>query len=189
MTEFAVDLTDEFAASSNGRVDDEALLSSFAAEADLKLPRVDPARGVFITSRNEEIQLSDKPVSSLIVERLQQEGKPKIPMIEVTLMGKHKQMEPHVGHAGYQALLAEWQADAQMRVLRYLFVLGTKGQPPQSFIDEQSTFFPNASEQDYKYLWIASRLPDDDMGSFTEAIMGQTLPTAKGVEEVANFTQ
>lgn len=188
MTEYAMPITD-LQANLNGHTDDDPMPVSFVSESELTLPRVDPTRGVFITTRNEEIELSDKPVSALIVERLQQEGKPKIPMIEVTVLGKHKQLEPHAGHPGYLAMLAEWQADAQMRVLRYLFVVGTKGKPPQSFVDEQATFFPNASDVDMKYLWIASRLPDDDMGAFTEAIMGRTLPTTKGVNEVANFTE
>jgi len=150
-----------------------------------KLPRVDAARGVFITSRGEEIELSDKPVSALIVERLQQEGRPKIPMIEVTILGR-KQSEPHVGHEGYQARLAEWQADSQMAVMRYLFVIGTKGQPPQAFADEQSAFFPNATAMEMKYIWVASRLPDEDMAAFTEVVMGRSLPTAKGLEESAD---
>ncbi len=149
------------------------------------LPRVDSSRGVFITSRGEEIELSPNPVSALIVERLQAEGKPKIPMVEVLLLGKHKQLEPHVGHEGYQARLKEWEEEAQLKLIRYLFVIGTKGQPPQSFIDEQSPFFPNASDVEMKYLWIASRLPDDDMAAFTEAVMGRTLPTSKGLDESA----
>src|SRR5690242_6479718 len=101
------------------------LINSIEPETE-KLPRVDPARGVFITSRGEEIELADKPISALIVERLQQEGRPKIPLIEVTILGR-KQAEPHVGHEGYQARLAEWQADAQMAVMRYMFSVGTKG--------------------------------------------------------------
>lgn len=152
----------------------------------LPLPRVDVARGVFITSWGTEIQLADRPVSALIVERLQSEGKPKIPMIEVTLMGKHKQLEPHPNHPGYLARLEEWQADAQMALVRYLFTVGTKGAPPQEFIDEQVSFFPNATAQEMKYLWVVSRLPNDDMSALTEAILGQSIPTPKGLEEVAD---
>lgn len=174
MTEYAIPLNDLF----NGQ--EESLLPE-----SQKLPRVDASRGVFITSRGEEIELSDKPVSALIVERLQQEGRPKIPMIEVTILGR-KQSEPHVGHEGYQARLAEWQADSQIAVMRYMFAVGTKGTPPQEFVDEQSGFFPNATAAEMKYLWVASRLPDEDMADFTEALLGRTLPTAKGLEESAD---
>lgn len=150
------------------------------------LPRVDARRGVFITSRGDEIQLSDKPVSALIIERLQSEGKPKIPMVEVTLLGKHKQMEPFPEHAGYQARLKEWEADSNLAVLRYLFVVGVKGKPPAEFVEEQSSFFPAATDQDMKYLWVASLLGDDDLAAFTEAVMGRTIPTTKGIEEAAD---
>lgn len=161
-------------------------VKEFAPVIEQKLPRVDAARGIFVTSRGNEIQLSPNPVSALIVERLQAEGKPKIPMIEVLLLGKHKQLEPHVNHEGYQARLKEWQEEAQLKLIRYLFVVGTKGQPPQEFIDEQSPFFPGASEAEMKYLWVASQLPDDDMADFTEAIMGRSLVTAKGLDESAD---
>lgn len=149
------------------------------------LPRVDAARGVFITTRGTEIELADHPVSALIVQRIQQDGKPKIPMIEVTLLGKHKQLEPHPAHEGYQARLKEWEEESQITLLRYLFVVGTKGNPPQEFISQQIEFFPNASDSELKYLWVASRLPDEDMGAFTEAVMGRSLPTAKGLDESA----
>jgi hypothetical protein len=157
--------------------------------ADLPLPRVDPIRGVFITSRGDEIQLSDKPVNGLVVERLAQDGKPEIPLVEVKLVGGRKQLEPHPGHEGYKAQLQEWELKSKIRTLKYLFCLGVKGQPPQSFIDEHYTFFPDASDLDMKYLWVASLVPDDDIDPITEAIMGRSLPTTKAVDEVANFTE
>lgn len=178
MTEYAIPLEDLM----NGQGDPLSEPKQFGLIA-----HVDPARGIFITSRGEEIQLSDKPVSALIVERLQNEGKPKIPMIEVSILGR-KQSEPHAGHEGYQARLKEWEGESQIAVMRYLFVVGTKGQTPQEFVDEQSDFFPNATAGEMKYLWVASRLPDDDMGLFTEAVMGRAIPSSKGVEQVANFT-
>lgn len=173
MTEFSMPL-EQLEAYVNGHNDEPAH------------PRVDVQRGVFITSRGTEIELSSQPVSALIVERLQAEGKPKIPMIEVTLLGKHKQLEPFPQHEGYQTLLKEWEAEGQLKLMRYLFIVGTKGAPPQTFVDEQASFFPNATEQDMKYLWVASRLPDEDMGDFVEAVMGRTLPTAKGMEQAAD---
>lgn len=175
MAEISIPLEELFAM--NGHVADEP-----------KLPRVEPARGVFVTSTGEEIEMSGKPISSLIIERLINEGRPSIPMTEVTLLGKHKQMEANPNDPGYQALLKEWEEGQQMKLMRYLFVVGVKGQPSQEFIDEQRPFFPDATDGDMKYLWVASRIPDGDVGDFTEALMGRTLPTAKGVDESANFT-
>jgi hypothetical protein len=70
-----------------------------------------------------------------------------------------------------------------------MFAVGTKGTPPPEFVEEQGTFFPNATAAEMKYLWVASRLPDEDMGDFTEALLGRVIPTPKAVEEVANFTE
>lgn len=180
MTEYAIPL-DAFVSQENG-------VSSGFVPADTQpdLPRVDPVRRVFITSRNTEIQLSDHPISALLVERIQSQGRPKIPMIEVTLLGKHKQLEPFPSHEGYVARLREWEAESQMALMQYLFVVGVKGQPPQEFVDEQATFFPNATDMELKYLWVASILPEADLGNFTEAIMGQTLTTNEGLKESAD---
>lgn len=189
MTEYGIELdelAEKFGNNGSGHApEDISPILQLEPDAET-LPRVDASRGVFITSRSEEIELSDKPISSLIVERLQQEGKPKIPMIEVTLLGKHKQMEPHAGHPGYMAQLKEWEVQSQLAVFRYMFIVGTKGQPPQEFIEEQAAFFPTITAGEMKYLWIASRLPDADVGLFVEAVMGRTLPTAKGMQESAD---
>lgn len=154
-----------------------------------KLPGIDPARGVFITSRGEEVELSGKPVSALMLERLANEGKPKIPMVEVTLMGKHKQLEAHPNDPSYQALLEEWSMESKMKTMRYLFIMGVKGQPPEDFIAEQREFFPNATANDFKYLWVASLIPDEDIDVFMEAVIGRSIPTAKGLEQSANFSE
>lgn len=150
--------------------------------------RLDVARGVFITSNGNELELSDKLISSLYLERLAQAGKPQIPLVEVTLVGNRKQLEAFPGHEGYRALLAEWESESRVRSLKYIFTVGVKVQPPPAFIEENRTFFPGATELDMKYLYIASLLPDSDIDALSEAIMGRTLPTTKGVEQVSNFT-
>jgi hypothetical protein len=155
----------------------------------LPLPRVDPDRKVFITSRGDEIELSGKMVSSLMLERISNEGKPRIPQTEVTLLGKHKQMQSNPNDAGYLALMKEWEAEQKIAIMRYIFVIGAKGQPPADFIEDQLQFFPDASAMELKYLWVSSRLPDSDIDSFTEAILGQNITTVKGLEEAANFSE
>lgn len=150
------------------------------------LPRVDAVAGVFLTSKGGRIALSDRQVSALIIQRIQQQGKPKIPLVEVTLMGKHKQMEAHPHDEGYLAQLAEWEEESNASLLRYLFNVGVKGQPPQEFLDEYRYYVPDASPQELKYLWVSSQLPDDDIGAFTEALIGQSEPTQKGLDEAAD---
>lgn len=148
--------------------------------------RVDAARGVFITSKGDELELSGKRVTGLMLERVANQGKPKIPMVEVLLLGKHKQLEANANDENYKALLAEWESESKIRTLKYVFTMGVKGQPPQSFIDEQSSFFGTMNDLEMKYLWVASLVPDDDIDAFTEAVMGMTMPTEKGMAEVAD---
>lgn len=152
------------------------------------LAHLDVEKGVFVTSNNNEIPLSGKGISALMLERITNEGKPKIPRQEVTLLGKHKELIANPNDPGYVALLEEWQGDQNIRVMRYMFNVGVAGVPPEEFVDEQRQFFPNASPADLKYLWVASLLPDADIDKFTEAIMGRGLTTTKGLEEAANFS-
>lgn len=189
MTEHSIDLLGEFTSPSlNGHPEPETKTPEIKA-FEIQGAHVDPARGVFITSKGNGIELSDKVVNALIVQRLNQQGKPKIPMVEVTLMGKHKQLEAHPNDEGYLARLAEWKEEAEMRVGIYMFNTGVKGQPPQDFVDEHAPLFPDATQAELKYLWVCSQLPYEDITSFSEALISRATPTAKGLEEVANFTQ
>lgn len=190
MTEYAFDLAGEFGSPSlNGHQDEPEVVSDNAPAETTPVAHVDPTRGVFITSRGDEVHLTGKRINSLVLERISNDGKPRIPMVEVTLVGKHKQLEAHPHDEGYLALLAEWEEGRRVLVLRYLFLMGVKDEPDQEFIDDQRQFFPNASAADMKYLYIASLIPDDDIDTFMEAVMGQTMATQKGLETSANFTE
>lgn len=165
----------------------EALVSSVPVPPiEQSLPRVDVTRGVFLTSDGREVQLSDHPVSALIIERIKSQGKPKIPMIEVTLLGKHKQLEPNPNHEGYQARLAEWEEEMSAALMTYIFNAGVKGQPPPEFVEEQRYYFPDATAQDMKYLWVCTLFPSNDLAALSEAILGQFLTTEKGMAESAD---
>lgn len=182
MTEYSIpleQLADELAANGHIQPNPEP------AAAEAPTARVDAARGVFITSRGDELELSGKRITSLMIERVANQGKPRIPMVEVMLLGKHKQLEANPNHEGYKALLAQWETESRLRTLKYLFTMGVKGEPPQAFIDEQTDFFGLMDEKEMKYLWVCSLIPDDDIDFFTEAVLGQNLPTEKGMAEVA----
>lgn len=174
----------EVEASLNGHEEEAGASPASTAHA----AHVDIQRGVFVTSRGNEIELSGKHVSALMLERLVNEGKPKIPMKEVLILGKHKQMEANANDPSYLALLAEWQTSQKISTLIYVFTIGVKGNPDAEFIDDQASFFPNANATDMKYLWVCSQLPDEDIDKLAEAIIGQGSPTAKGLDEAANFT-
>jgi hypothetical protein len=154
--------------------------------APLSSAHVDPLRRVFITSRGNEIALSGKRVSALMLERLANEGKPQIPMKKVLLLGKREQLEANPNDPGYLALLAEWEANQRINSLVYVFTIGVGGKPPEDFVDEQRAFFPNISDVHMKYLWISSQLPDEDINELAEAITGQSMATQKGLEQAAD---
>lgn len=152
------------------------------------LPRLDPARRVFITSRGNEIALSDRLVSSLILERIANDGKPKVPRVEVLLLGKHKELQANPNEPGYLALLEEWQTETRIATMRYIFNVGVKGEPPKDFVSEQQTFTPHATQADIKYMWVCSQLPDEDIDRLVEVILGKNIVTTKGLEDAANFS-
>lgn len=148
--------------------------------------RIDAARKMFITSRGNEIELSGQRISSLMVERFAKISKPVVPLKVVTLLGKHQQLEANPNDPGYLTLLKEWNSEQNIANLVYLFNVGIKGQPPSEFVEEQTEFFPEADRKTMKYLWVASQLPDEDINTLSEAILGQSLPTEKGLAQSAD---
>lgn len=150
--------------------------------------RVDAERGVFITSTGNELVLSGQSISALMLERLTNEGKPRIPMIEVTLLGKHKQMQANPNDPGYLALVKEWESDQSIRVMRYMFCLGVKAKPTPEFVELHLQFMPDATDLDLKYLWVSSLVPNKDVDKFTDALLGQYGVTTKGIDDAANFS-
>lgn len=155
---------------------------------DTPKAHVDARRGIFVTSNGNELVLSGQAISALMLERITNEGKPKIPRQEVTLLGKYKELQANPNDPGYLALLAEWQGEQNIRVMRYLFCVGIKGTPPADFVELHRLFMPDATDLDLKYLWVSSLMPDKDIDSFSEALIGQTGITAKGIDDAANFS-
>lgn len=149
--------------------------------------KLDIETAVFITSNGYTLQLKrPSNITSLVLERVKQEGKPKIPMVEVTIGGKYKQLEANPNDANYQAMLEEWAVESGIRTMRYLYRLGIEADVPESFIEDRRDFFPNATDGDWKYLYIASLVPDDDIAPLTEAIISMNMPTAKGLQDAAD---
>lgn len=88
------------------------------------------------------------------------------------------------------ALMLERVANqGKPRSLQFIYNVGVKGQPPREYVDEYGQYFPGSTDTEMKYLWVSSLIPDDDVEAFTQAVMSYTAPTAKGMEEAANFTE
>lgn len=150
---------------------------------------VDYANRQYITK--EGIRLTLKPLSRLVLERLYNntDGKPKIPIIEVTIGGQFKRMEQNPEDPDYKTALDEWQSERNIGLARYLFVHGIVEDPPETFTNEYRSYSPNMGDYDIKYLWIVSLLGATDeeqmtgMKDLSEALTGQTMPTEKGMRE------
>jgi len=149
---------------------------------------VDALRGVFITSTGNEITLSGKHVNELLLERITNEGKPKIPRKEVLLLGKYKEVQANASDPDYLALLTEWDAERNIAIARYLINIGIIASPPQSFVDEYLQIMPNANAIDMKYFYVGSLVPKEDFNTLIDAIMARNIPTAKGIQSAANFS-
>lgn len=147
---------------------------------------IDAARQTFVASDGSEVPLTGKRINQFMLERLKNQGKPTIPMKEVTLLGKHRQMEANPNDPGYLARLAEWESESGINAMMYILTLGVKGAPPADFIEDQRTFFPDASDNMFKYLWVTSLVPDDDVEALAEAIISFSLPTEKGLQDAAD---
>jgi hypothetical protein len=147
--------------------------------------RVDYERRVFIT--RDGLELTLMPVSKLILERINanQEGKPQVPKIEVLIAGKHKRLEDNPNDPEYLRELNLWTREQQMKHMRYAFWAGIKENPPEEFVGPHREFFPNATDSEMKYLWVASLLGQDgdDIGILVEAILGQNIVTEQGLEK------
>lgn len=162
--------------------------SAMSADDSTSIAHVDAEKGVFVTSKGTELQLSGQAISALMLERITNEGKPKIPRVEVTLLGKHKELQANPKDPSYLALLKEWEEEQSIRVMRYMFCVGVKAMPEPEFAELHRQFMPDATELDLKYLWVSSLVPDKDVDKFTEALLGQFGVTSKGIDDAANFS-
>lgn len=148
--------------------------------------RVDPERGLYYARTGKVLELADKRIDLAYYEQLANEGKPSIPLIEVIIGGKHKQLEPNPNHEGYKIALEDWEYQRKIRLMRYCFAVGIKGEPDDEYVQNTLEDFPRATRREIKYLWVTSQLTPDDYGDLTTAILGRIMPTAEGMQQVAN---
>ncbi len=152
------------------------------------LPQVNYERRVFIARDGTELHL--QRLSSMILERLNadQTGKPAIPKVEVKIAGKHTRMELNPEDSAYKAALQNWERERNTRLVKYVFVHGITDDAPRAFVEDHREYFPEASDRDLKYLWIASLVDQhvEDLQALIEAITGQTEITEGGLEEATN---
>lgn len=149
---------------------------------------VDYENHQFVT--RDGIRLSLQPISKMVLERLyaDQNGKPKPPIVEVTIGGQFVRKEPNPDDPDYKLALKKWQDAKNFRLLKFGIVHGVKDCPPVEFVQEYDEYFPGETEPNMKYLWIVSMMgPDgEDAKMLADAIVGQTVITETGVKEAEN---
>jgi hypothetical protein len=171
-------------------VDDEVTYLSQNGMAEEKLPRLDRERKVFITSDRVEVPLTGARINPLIIQMIQNQGRPEIPKVEVMLAGKHRQLEDNPTDENYLKAVADWKERSSINTGKYLFNIGIKGQPLEGWLAENAEYIEEATASDLKYMWVASLVTDgDDLTELINVIMGYALPTVKGMSEAANFTK
>lgn len=157
-------------------------------EAELT-PGFHPERGVFITLSGQTFTLAK--TNPLLIERLvdTQQGKPDVPVIEVSAPGGRKRLESHPRDPDYLDAVAIWEREKQIKLLVYLFSKGIQESPTEAEVEELRDVLPGESEAMYKYLWIGEKVEGDlDEGEavqLMQAIMGLVRPTQGGLEEAA----
>jgi hypothetical protein len=149
-------------------------------------PCVDYERRIFVARDGTEVRL--KPISRLILERLYNDvsGKPSVPKVEVEIAGTHKRLEDNPENPAYKTALANWEGARNLRITRYFLTHGVADNAPDTFVKEYREFFPNADDNEMRYLWMVDLLGEEnqeDWQLITQAITGQTAPTAKGIEQ------
>lgn len=148
-----------------------------------------------IDYENRTVTFEDGPtvklrkLSSLVVERIQsdEKGKPQIPVQEVRYANDQTAQEANPNDPDYLLELSKWQINKSYLLMRYVLTEGIVENPPKDFIKRyKELYFPDASNDELKYMWVASFVPDqDDISLLMKAIMGQTIPTGEGLEEAA----
>lgn len=139
------------------------------------------------------VRLTLKPLPKLVLDRLysDQHGKPKVPIVEVTVGGKFKTMQENPDDPDYLEQLAKWEQDKSRRILYYGMTNGIEEDPPQEFVDEYRVYFPGETLAGLKYIWIVSMLgaEGEDVELLSEAIVSQTVATEKGIKSAEDSFQ
>lgn len=168
--------------------DAQGVESDSTPSPDTPKGHLDAERGVYVTRSGIELELVKVPY--LVLERLMNDksGRPKPPIVEVTIAGKYKHREPNPNDEGYKQALAEWESEYQFRLFRYLFSQGVRCDVPSEFVKTHLEFFPGSSDAFLQYLWVCTLLEDDadEIAALSDAIMGQSMPTQSGLQDAAN---
>lgn len=144
---------------------------------------------IFTTSEGIRLTLTKGKLNRFVAERIFNGGKPEVPRKEVLLLRKYKQIEANPNDPGYLALLAEWESKRKIDFGVYLLSLGIADTVPSEFIEDNTTYLPDANPQEMKYMWVCSLMSEDDLNALIELLSAQLMPTAQGLKQSADSFQ
>lgn len=162
-------------------------------EREMITPGFHPELGVFMTESGQRFTL--QKTNPLLIERLvdTQQGKPEIPIIEVSAPGGRKRLEANPKDPDYLAAVNVWEREKQIKLLVYLFSKGIQESPTEEEIETLRDVLPDESQAMYKYLWVGEKVEGDlDEGEaiqLMQAIMGLVRPTQEGLQVAADSFQ
>jgi hypothetical protein len=155
------------------------------------LPYVDYENRTFICRDGTVLHL--RPISAIILKRISTDvtGKPMPPKVTVKIAGKHTRTEDNPEDPVYLATLAEWSSNRNEKLVKYSFIHGVTEDPPREFVAEMREYMPDLSNQEAKYLWVASKVDGviSDMQLLSRSISGQTTITEDGLDEAMDSFQ
>lgn len=163
--------------------------NGYAPEQVELAPGFHKERGVFVTQSGQTFTIAK--TNPLLIERLvdTQQGKPDVPVIEVSAPGGRKRLESNPRDPDYLEAVAVWEREKQIKLLVYLFSKGIRENPTPEEVENLRDVLPDESEAMYKYLWVGEKVEGDlDTGEailLMQAIMGLVRPTQEGLEEAA----
>lgn len=153
------------------------------ALADDRVLVVTPDTHTYTTQSGVVFEL--RPVSAVLLRRMERDthGKPTPPIVETEVGPKKvKQREVNPDDPDYKLALAEWDESHKERMLVYLFAHGIVNGPSPDEMDALREYLPGEKAEGIKYAWVLEMLSNDqEIADLAQAIMGQSVPTDKGI--------
>lgn len=127
-----------------------------------------------------------RPLSPLIINHIEiqwEAKKPKVPVVEVHING-HTAKETNPHDPEYLEQVAAWQRAKANANYTTIFGLGIVDDVPKDLAKLYMSMLPDATPGDLRAFWATSvvGINTDECNALIERIVGQTMPTEKGLE-------
>lgn len=147
---------------------------------------LDAQARVYRTHRGTVLKLL--PVSFHATQRILTDprDKPRIPTIKVPYGDPANPVygeEANPNDPIYVDELARWKTNQEYKMMMYAYGTGVQIEVPEDYIATQLEFFPYATPNELKYLYITALLDADEYIPLLHALTGQNAPDEEGVQK------